>query len=69
VTQHSRYNHTHVRRPLNAHPDFYAFWADGDTRKPSESHLYFCNQSGERVFSMPGHMDGDWASPDPVAGG
>ena len=65
VTQNSRYNHTHVRRPLNAHPDFYAFWADGDTRQPSESQFYFCDQSGKHVFRMPVHMDGDWASPEP----
>lgn len=63
VTKGSRYNHTHVRRPLNAHPDFYAFWADGDTRKPSASRLYFCDKSGEHVYVLPPHMDSEFSRP------
>jgi len=66
VTRGSRFNHSHVRRPLNAHPDFYAFWADGDCRRPSESHLYFCNKEGDRVMQLPFKMDGDFAAPIPV---
>jgi hypothetical protein len=45
-------NHSYVRRPVNAHPDFYAFWADGHGRFPSQSRLYFCNKKGE-VFVLP----------------
>lgn len=66
VTHHSRYNHSHVRRPMNAHPDFYAFWADGDTRQPSESSLFFCNRSGKRVCRLPEHMTSEWEKPAPV---
>jgi len=47
VTQGSARNHTFCRRPLNAHPDFAAFWADGDTHRPSESLLYFCDAEGK----------------------
>jgi len=66
VTHDSPYNHTYVRRPLNAHPDFYAFWADGHARQPSESRLYFCNQSGDRVYRLPLHLNTDRVAPEPV---
>jgi len=66
VTRDSQYNHTHVRRPLNAHPEFYAFWADGDCRKPSESRLYFCDKDGERVMRLPLSMESEFAAPSPV---
>ncbi len=56
MTSNSRYNHSYVRRPVNAHPDFYGFWADGDTRKPSTSSLYFCNREG-KVFELPEVME------------
>ncbi|MBM3473621.1 MAG: hypothetical protein FJX75_10165 [Armatimonadetes bacterium] len=65
LTHDSPYNHTFVRRPVNARPDFYAFWADGDARKPSDSRLYFCTKSGE-VYRLPPHMDGDFAKPELV---
>jgi hypothetical protein len=65
LTSGSPYNHTYARRPLNAHPDFYAFWADGDARKPSESRLYFCNRDGD-VFRLPVRIDGDAAKPEKV---
>lgn len=52
LTYHSLRNHTFCRMPLNAHPDFYAFWADGDARHPSISHLYFSNRDGTRVERM-----------------
>lgn len=38
--------HTYVRKPLLAHPDFSSFWADGDAIHPSPSHLYFADQNG-----------------------
>lgn len=52
LTQGSSRNHTFCRIPLNAHSDFYSFWADGDARRPSISHLYFCNREGTRVTRM-----------------
>lgn len=65
LTVDSPRNHTYARRPVNCHPDFYAFWADGDTREPSQSRLYFCNRAGE-VFMMPPEMSSGWERPSPV---
>jgi len=61
LTHDSRRNHTYVRRPLNAHPDFYALWADGNGREPSESFLYFTNRKGDHVWRLPTRMDVDSA--------
>lgn len=63
VTQDSRYNHSYVRRPVNAHDDFYAFWADGDPDAMSESHLYFTNRTGETVWQLPYTMTEPMATP------
>ncbi|MCC5842830.1 MAG: BNR-4 repeat-containing protein [Verrucomicrobia bacterium] len=52
VTQSSRYNHTFCRVPVNAHPEFHSFWADGHAREPSESSLYFCDREGTAVRRM-----------------
>jgi hypothetical protein len=68
MTRDSRYNHTYVRRPVNAHPDFYAFWADGHGREPSISRLYFCNKDGD-VFRLPFDMEGETAKPERVEPG
>jgi hypothetical protein len=65
VTQGSGFNHTYARRPVNAHADFYAFWADGHGREPSESRLYFCNAAGE-ALRLPAHMTEEWARPERV---
>jgi len=65
LTAGSRFNHTYVRRPLNAHPDFYAFWADGDAFGESESRLYFANARGE-VFRLPFEMKGESQKPERV---
>jgi hypothetical protein len=62
----SGWNQTYVRRPLNAHPDFYALWADGNALEPSESDLFFCTKAGV-VFRLPREMTGDRAKPQPVA--
>lgn len=64
VTAHSARNHGYARRPLAAHPDFYAFWADGDTGTISRSYLYFSNRDGDRVFRLPYDMDADHAAPE-----
>ena len=45
-------NHSYARKPVNAHPDFYAFWADGNALKPSVSCLYFASKDGH-VTAMP----------------
>ncbi len=63
LTRNSPRNHTYARRPLNAHPDFYALWADGHGREPSESSLYFTNQRGDHVWRLPARMEGEFASP------
>ena len=52
VTSNSEMNHNHVQRPLNADPDFYAFWADGNSFEMSESNLYFCDKAGN-VTKLP----------------
>jgi len=67
LTADSRFNHTYARRPIDAHPDFYAFWADGHGREPSESRLYFCDREG-RVFMLPPEMEGEHAKPIEVRG-
>ncbi len=65
LTEKSACNHTYVRRPVDAHPDFYAIWADGHGRKPSESSLYFCDIEGN-VRLLPRVMSGDFAKPEIV---
>jgi len=65
ITGKSRHNHTYARAPRNAHPDFYALWADGHGRQPSRSRLYFCNRDGD-VFVLPGKMSEAFEKPQPV---
>lgn len=62
LTHDSPHNHTYVRRPVNAHPGFYAFWADGNPREPSESRLYFATKAAE-VFVLPDKMTADFERP------
>jgi hypothetical protein len=57
VTRNSPRNHGFVRRPVNAHPDFYGFWADGNPDEMSESRLYFTNKAGDHVWCLPYTMD------------
>jgi hypothetical protein len=66
VTQNSVRNHSYARRPLNVHPDFYAFWADGNADQFSESRLYFCNRKGDKVWGLPYDMDTDFAKPERI---
>ncbi len=65
LTTASQRNHTYVRRPIDAHPEFYALWADGHGRQPSPSSLYFCNQQGS-VFRLPRSMATRFAKPERV---
>ena len=64
LTANSQFNHSYPRRPLNAHPDFYAFWADGSAREPSSSRLYFCSQDGH-VYRMPERIGVDQIEIEP----
>lgn len=53
LTENSEYNHSYVRRPLNAHPDFYALWADGNPDTFSPSKLYYTDRDATSVHEMP----------------
>lgn len=66
LTNNSERNHTYARRPVNAHPDFYAIWADGHGRKPSQSLLYFCDKQGN-VYVLPREMKEDFEKPKLLA--
>lgn len=66
VTRNSPLNHGYVRRAVNAHPDFYGFWADGNPFEFSESRLYFTNKEGDKVWRLPINMTGDMQRPEPV---
>ncbi|MEX0792954.1 MAG: BNR-4 repeat-containing protein [Pirellulaceae bacterium] len=67
VTTASPRNHGYVRRPVDAHPDFYAFWADGNPDEMTTSKIYFTNQAGDKVLELPYEMEGDWAEPKVVS--
>ncbi|MFA5859522.1 MAG: BNR-4 repeat-containing protein [Elusimicrobiota bacterium] len=66
LTTGSERNQTYVRMPLNAHPGFYAFWADGNAREASVSALYFTNKTGDHVWRLPMEMKGEFAKPEIV---
>jgi hypothetical protein len=66
LTHDNERNHTYARRPVNARPDFYALWADGNARQPSESSLYFTNRNGDHVWRLPRTMKTDFARPEIV---
>jgi hypothetical protein len=63
LTHNSQLNHSYARRPLNANPDFYAFWADGNADKLSESRLYFTNRKGNKTWMLPYEMKEEFAKP------
>jgi hypothetical protein len=63
LTNASERNHSYARRPLNAHDDFYVFWADGNADLFSVSNLFFCNKIGQ-VFKMPYTMRETFESPE-----
>lgn len=66
ITSESARNHNYARRPIDAADPFHVFWADGDPMKLSESHLYFANSLGTKVWKLPYVMKGDWAEPELV---
>lgn len=63
ITEHSKRNHSYARRPLNAHDDFYSFWADGNADSFSISKLYFTNKKGDKVWQLPYNMEDEFAKP------
>lgn len=67
VTRNSETNHHYVRRVVNAHDDFYAYWADGNPDELSPSYLYFSNKAGDRVWRLPYDMDEEHAAPEEVS--
>jgi hypothetical protein len=69
LTYGSKLNHTYPRRPVDAQPQFYALWADGNALERSESHLYFTDRDGSHVWRLPARMDGEFATPEIVGGG
>ena len=66
LTRASQFNHTYVRRPVDAHPDVYALWADGHGREMSPSRLYVTNRAGDHVWRLPTRMTGEVAEPEVV---
>lgn len=56
MTHNSPQNHTYVRRPVNPNPEFYAIWADGHGRQPSDSRLYISDKAGN-VMPLPTRME------------
>ena len=62
MTSGSANNHTYVRRPVPAQPDFYAFWADGDTEGVSPVRLYFGTKDGS-VYQLPVAMTNSLQAP------
>lgn len=65
LTRAAARNFMYCRRPLNAHEDFYAFWADGNSRTPSESRLYFCDKLGQG-YRLPESMSANVQAPERV---
>ena len=63
LTSGSQRNHAYARRPLAAHPDFYAFWADGHADSLSASHLYFSDKKGTSIWQLPYDMTSDFEKP------
>lgn len=63
ITSNSLRNNSYVRRPVSQHRNFYSLWADGDADKFSESHLYFSNKRGNKVWELPYKMEGSFMKP------
>ena len=65
MTENSEMNHSYVRKPSHAQPDFYGIWADGHGRKPSESNIFFTNEKGD-VYKLPRHNTDMMITPELV---
>jgi hypothetical protein len=66
VTSRSKLNQNYPRRPMNAQPDFYALWADGNPLELSPSSLYFTNKEGTGVWKLPTVMTHDFEKPERI---
>jgi hypothetical protein len=66
LTRNSVRNHTYARKPVDARPGFYALWADGDAKRPSDSCLYFTDKAGSHVWRLPFVMKAEFERPEPV---
>ncbi len=66
LTTNSNWNHNFPRRPHNAHPDFYALWADGNALELSRSRMYFTNRDGTAVWQLPEVIEGDAMMAEPI---
>jgi hypothetical protein len=66
LTKNSKYNHCYPRKPVNAHDDFFAFWADGHARQPSESRLYFTDRNATAVWMLPPQIEGNAQMVEPI---
>jgi hypothetical protein len=69
LTHDSPLNHNYVRRPIDAAPEFDAFWADGDPDALSPSRLYFTDRAGSAVWRLPTEMATDLAEPQAIENG
>lgn len=67
ITRDSPRNHNYARRPQHARDPFFAYWADGNPDEFSESRLYFCDSTTEKVWQMPLEMSGEWGTPVEVS--
>lgn len=63
LTQKSTLNNSYARRPLKANDEFYAFWADGNPDKISESRLYFSDRTGKKIWMLPYDMNTESGEP------
>jgi hypothetical protein len=64
LTHDSKLNHTYPRRPVDANPQFYSLWADGNPLERSDSQLYFTDREGAHVWRLPAHMSSDFVTPE-----
>lgn len=64
LTAGGEFNHAYARRPVDAHPQFYALWADGNPHEKSESRLYFTDRDGSGVWRLPATMTEEFAAPE-----
>jgi hypothetical protein len=69
VTEDSKLKHTYPRRPVDAQPQIYALWADGNPLERGESRLYFTDREGSHVWRLSTRMNAELATPEVVRGG
>ncbi|HEX5870030.1 MAG TPA: hypothetical protein VFY65_06435, partial [Longimicrobium sp.] len=60
-------SYTYVRGAVDAHPDFYALWADGNAADFSTSDIYISSAQGS-AFRLPPLMVEDAERPVAVGG-